>query len=61
MTRKDYVLIAAALRAARPPGTALLARCHQADCDALVIADRLAGDNPRFDRERFLKACGVQS
>jgi len=30
--------------------------------DAVVqsIADALAADNPRFDRERFLKAAGVQ-
>jgi hypothetical protein len=26
-----------------------------------AIADALARDNPRFDRERFLKAAGVQS
>lgn len=25
------------------------------------IADKMQRDNPRFDRARFLKACGVQS
>jgi len=29
--------------------------------DYVLIADALATDNPRFDRERFLVACGVQS
>ena len=24
------------------------------------FAERFAGDNPRFDRERFLTACGVR-
>jgi len=24
------------------------------------LADRLAADNPQFDREKFLKACGVK-
>ncbi len=53
MTRKDYVLIAAALNS-----------CAQgADKSTVVyqLADALARDNPRFDRERFLKAAGVQS
>lgn len=53
MTRKDYILIAAAL--ARLADSADKASCAQ----ALTYA--LANDNPRFDRERFLKACGVQS
>ncbi len=52
MTRKDYELIAQAI----------------ADvwCDAVAqkdiaesLAEALAGDNPRFDRARFLSACGV--
>jgi hypothetical protein len=28
---------------------------------ANTIADMLAGENPRFDRGRFLAACGVES
>lgn len=27
---------------------------------ALQFADKLANTNPRFDRKRFLKACGVE-
>jgi hypothetical protein len=53
MTRKDYVAIAAAIARAQ-----LNQDCQMvADC----IADVMARDNPRFDRARFLKACGVQS
>ena len=62
MTRKDYVLIADALRQAyvvqrdRYVGTSAGVRAA-----AEYISDALASDNPRFDRERFLKAAGVQS
>ncbi|HET6725866.1 MAG TPA: hypothetical protein VFH85_07670 [Gammaproteobacteria bacterium] len=64
MTRKDYELIAAAIRSALP--TALVAAdlplLNQAHGNtALRLAAALASDNPRFDRARFLKACGVQS
>ena len=60
MTRKDYVAIAAVIKA-------------QADSDgnkgghtitqniALNIARVMAADNSRFDEARFLKACGVAS
>lgn len=55
MTRKDYVMLAAAIKAASAaPGFP--------ERNAFVthaIADALAQDNPRFDRERFLKAAGV--
>ena len=57
MTRKDYILLADALKAAayalNPPERtgALLA--------ANEIAHSLAEDNPRVDRARFLKACGL--
>ena len=27
---------------------------------AFSIADVMQADNPRFDRERFLKACGIE-
>lgn len=55
MTRKHFKLIARALRAARPSveGLDVHANC------ALALADALAATNPSFDRERFLRACGV--
>ena len=57
MTRKDYVAIAAAIQgtahhAALKPGATAI---------AVKLADMMQRDNPRFDRARFLKACGVQS
>lgn len=65
MTRKDYVLIAAALR-----DTALI-ECPNFDYLAGVkaghasavhrVCDAMAKDNPRFDRARFLAAAGVES
>ena len=64
MTRKDYILIAAAIRTAlediiREANRGVLLPQFETLADA--IAKALASDNPRFDRERFLKACGVQS
>jgi len=63
MTRKDYVAIAAAVLRARNG----LCTYQQVDPRAAIsevscrIADVMAQDNPRFDRARFLQACGVQS
>ena len=61
MSRKDYILIAAALL------KTCKAYCENWDpnlfraCDdhAKYLADALAGANPLFDRARFLAACGV--
>lgn len=53
MTRKDYVLIARAIRQARneyddiPIGIS---------CVTLHLANALERDNPRFDRDRFISA-----
>lgn len=63
MTRKHYEMLAAALKSARVP------ECYDhdthsnagADRAAVAVAEVLAADNPRFDRERFLRAAGVQS
>lgn len=58
MTRKDYILLAEALRLpAVCRGDYALGRVDA----ALQVADALAADNRAFDRERFLKAAGVQS
>ena len=72
MTKKDYIRIAAALRGdaahLNPPGIPYerMPRWNQGCYDqwntvVLAIADALAADNPKFDRARFLSACGVQS
>jgi hypothetical protein len=58
MTRKDYILISDALRVARQANGAA-AHGIAIDDVALHLATRLANDNPRFDRARFLAAAGV--
>lgn len=69
MTRRDFELIANALKAAKPTahpeGTeaaeiATLAENVAWRNVALSFADHLSATNPRFDRERFLRACGVE-
>lgn len=55
MTKKDYILLAGVLKDAK--------QGHQAGLPAIqeiasVLAVKLREDNPLFDRERFLAACG---
>ena len=58
MTRKDFELIANALRIARQANQQ---PAHGLGIDdaAFILARDLATTNPNFDRARFLKACGV--
>ena len=64
MTRKDYVLIAAAMLKSKPddfdcnvlPGIAYETQ-WLFDCDTL--ANALAEDNDAFDKVMFLSACGA--
>jgi hypothetical protein len=53
MTRKDYQLIAEVI------ATTWHASAVGKREFALNMADALAGTNPRFNRELFLTACGV--
>lgn len=55
MTRKDYVLIASVLNKFTAEGGITVER----DAMAYDLADALATDNPRFNRETFLVAAGV--
>jgi len=48
MTRKDYVLVAS-----------VIAQLKDKQAVAEAFATALAANNSGFDRERFLKACGV--
>jgi hypothetical protein len=62
MTRKDYVMIAGIIKDANytaskfndTRGAGMLTHI------AIELSDELAKDNPRFDRVRFLDACGVK-
>lgn len=61
MTKKDFEVIAGALQQVRTIDLSGIAL--HSDADALhadicwTFADALAGTNPRFDRDRFLRAC----
>lgn len=63
MTRKDYEKIAAIFRVNRDKSQPCTGFVRGWNCagQALAqdIADMLAADNHRFDRARFLKACGL--
>lgn len=58
MTRKDYVAISKAIAATRG-NYGNLAVQKAIDNVAYALADEFRGDNPRFDYDRFVKACGV--
>ena len=54
MTRKDFELIANIIYSLNVDSSD-----DRIDRIALVFADRLKTANDRFDRSRFLEACGV--
>ena len=58
MTRKDFELIASTIR--NMPSHAASLRTARESC-ARAFADALGATNPRFDKARFLKACGVEA
>lgn len=62
MSRKDYIILARALKNSKPD---LHPQLRGALIDIWVrtckeISATLAADNPRFDHARFLQACGVE-
>lgn len=65
MTKKDYIRIAAAFSRARQniqfaPAYSGALECYKAiDEAAACVAAALADDNSKFDRARFMAACGV--
>lgn len=59
MTRKDYNALADAIRRQIGCYTDTPLALAATAATAHVIADVCAADNPRFDRDRFLIACGV--
>jgi hypothetical protein len=59
MTRKDYELIAEVIKTARKveTGEAVLVSVEHL---TNTLATELEIENPRFNRARFLSACGVK-
>lgn len=53
MTRKDYIAIAEALAKTRPNPVTTPVQWYQWEADRAAIADVLAADNSRFNRQRF--------
>jgi hypothetical protein len=61
MTRKDYVIIADTIKASRDNWEGFTPEAQEAlDGLARKLASKLQADNDRFDRARFLTACGVK-
>ena len=63
MTRKDYVLIADAIKTQIELSTKYEEEESRAGAQNIAydLAWKLSEDNPRFDRDRFLVACGVNN
>jgi hypothetical protein len=60
MSRKDYELLAATLASfANLTSAAPIGATTQAIAEALC--NRLELDNPRFNRRRFIAACGLEA
>lgn len=59
MTKKDFILIAEAIHTAKTSNGSDGPQVRWAIDDvAHVIANRLQEINPKFDRYKFLEACG---
>lgn len=63
MTKKDYVAIAQALRDAYGEDHAAFPVSGEEMRQEAAgrLCEAFAADNPRFDRARFLAACGIES
>lgn len=59
MTKKDFELIASVLKDCKQ----VIPQYEQYSYDMITskLSDKLAQVNPRFNRDRFLKACGVEN
>ena len=58
MTQKHFVALAEALQTSEPDHASQACRAQWAQ-DCMMVARVCAAFNPRFDRDRFLKACGA--
>lgn len=69
MTRKDWLLLSAALASADPRKgdgwtnwDELACACMMAqwECDCGLVAEAISEHSPAFDRARFLSDCGIK-
>ena len=60
MSKKHFIALAANLRS-QCPENALPGIYEQWEADVSAVAEVCARFSPRFDRARFLAACGVES
>jgi len=58
MTRRDYELIASTVHSTKLSTGAIVGSYSVLRLLSERLADGLAQDNPRFDSERFMLACG---
>jgi hypothetical protein len=58
MSKQHFEALAEALRSARPPNPGLMRLAWVETCRS--VADVCARFNGRFDRARFLRACGAE-
>lgn len=56
MTKKDFELIAATIKAQRC--SSLFASSDAIDALSLAMADALRATNKQFNRDKFVRACG---
>lgn len=66
MTKKDYIAIAKCIADARANPEHFYVSAEPqytrgVNSAAVALAVALKADNPRFDRERFLRACGIDT
>ena len=64
MTKKEYELIAQALKNSLPMSLLITdesiwqARINTWKCTVKIMANELENNNPRFNRSKFLQTCG---
>ena len=58
MTKKDYILISKVINTVRNIDTE---KTGEAVAIAYLLAEELGQENPRFNQDLFLTACGVQN
>lgn len=61
LTRKHFEMIARNVKSVRDHSRSDTFATHCVDRLARNLADEFANENERFNRERFLDACGVES